>query len=288
MRNIKFLFAVLFSVSTALFAQEKQDLKVGLVLSGGGAKGLAHIGALEVIEDAGVRVDYIGGTSMGAIIGALYASGYSAKELDSIFRAVDFERLIQDDLPRSAKTFYEKEESEKYALTLPFNRFKISFPSSLSKGQNVYNLLYKLTDHVSDVNDFSKLPIPFFCIATNIETGKPVELNSGYLPQAISASGALPSLFNPVVIDDQILIDGGVVNNYPVNTLRAKGVDLIIGVDVQDSLVDRRELKSALNILTQISNYRTINDMHLKRDKTDVYIHQIGRASCRERVCAIV
>ena len=273
MRNIKFLFAVLFSVSTALFAQEKQDLKVGLVLSGGGAKGLAHIGALEVIEDAGVRVDYIGGTSMGAIIGALYASGYSAKELDSIFRAVDFERLIQDDLPRSAKTFYEKEESEKYALTLPFNRFKISFPSSLSKGQNVYNLLYKLTDHVSDVNDFSKLPIPFFCIATNIETGKPVELNSGYLPQAISASGALPSLFNPVVIDDQILIDGGVVNNYPVNTLRAKGVDLIIGVDVQDSLVDRRELKSALNILTQISNYRTINDMHLKRDKTDVYIH---------------
>jgi NTE family protein len=252
--------------------EEQEDLKVGLVLSGGGAKGLAHIGALKVIEDAGVRVDYIGGTSMGAIIGALYASGYNARELDSIFNQLEFSSLIQDEIPRSAKTFYEKDESERYALTLPFDDFKIGFPSGLSKGQNVYNLLSKLTSHVNDVDDFSKLPIPFFCVATNVETGKQLILDKGYLPRAISASGALPSLFSPVTINEQVLIDGGVVNNYPVDELKAKGMDVIIGVDVQDSLRTRENLKSAFEVLIQINNYRTINDMKNKISKTDIYI----------------
>ena len=115
---------------------DKKDLKIGLVLSGGGAKGLAHIGALKVIEEAGIKIDYIGGTSMGAIVGALYAAGYSATELDSIFRTTDFTNLIEDNLPRSAKTFYEKEDSERYAITLPFNKFKISVPPAFSGGQN--------------------------------------------------------------------------------------------------------------------------------------------------------
>ncbi len=262
-------------ISTVAFSQQQQgqDVKVGLVLSGGGAKGLAHIGALKVIEESGVRIDYIGGTSMGAIIGALYASGYSAKQLDSIFNQTDFSTLIQDDIPRSAKTFYEKGEAEKYALVLPFDGFKIGFPSGLSKGQNVYNLLSKLTSHVSDISDFSKLPIPFFCVATDVETGKEVILNEGYLPRAVTASGALPSLFSPVMIDGQVLIDGGVVNNYPIKEVRAKGMDIIIGVDVQDSLKGRDNLKSAFDVLVQINNYRTIRDMTEKREKTDVYIH---------------
>jgi NTE family protein len=266
---------VFLIISTISFSQEKQeqDVKVGLVLSGGGAKGLAHIGALKVIEESGVRIDYIGGTSMGAIIGALYASGYSAKQLDSIFNQTDFSTLIQDNIPRSAKTFYEKEEAEKYALVLPFDNFKIGFPSSLSKGQNFYNLLSKLTSHVSTISDFSELPIPFFCIATNIETGKEVILDRGYLPRAVTASGALPSLFSPVMIKDTVLIDGGVVNNYPVNEVRAKGMDIIIGVDVQDSLRDRENLKSAFDVLVQINNYRTIKDMIEKREQTDIYIN---------------
>lgn len=270
----KILFIVFLIISTLSFSQEKhQDLKVGLVLSGGGAKGLAHIGALKVIEESGVRIDYIGGTSMGAIIGALYASGYSAKQLDSIFRETDFSNLIQDEIPRGAKTFYEKQESEKYALILPFDRFKIGFPSGISRGQNVYNLLSRLTSHVSTVSDFSQLPIPFFCIATNVENGEEVILDHGYLPQAVSASGALPSLFGPVIIKDQVLIDGGVVNNYPVSEVKAKGMDIIIGVDVQDSLKNRDKLKSAFDVLVQINNYRTINDMIEKHKKTDVYIH---------------
>lgn len=274
MKNVLLLISLLM-VSTFSFAQEKKkdDLKVGLVLSGGGAKGLAHIGALKIIEESGVRIDYIGGTSMGAIIGALYASGYSAHQLDSIFNETNFRTLIQDEIPRRAKSFNEKKESEKYAVTLPFDNFKLELPSGLSKGQNLYNLLAKLTNHVSEVTNFDELPIPFFCIATNVETGKEVILDEGYLPLAVVASGALPSLFNPVIIDDTVLIDGGVVNNYPIDEVRAKGMDRIIGVDVQDSLKSREELQSAFRILMQINNYRTINDMVEKRKKTEVYIH---------------
>lgn len=249
-----------------------EDPEVGLVLSGGGAKGLAHIGVLKVIEEAGVQIDYIGGTSMGAIIGALYASGYSASQLDSIFHETNFNILIQDELPRSAKTFYEKKDSEKYAITLPFDQYKVSFPSALSKGQNVYNLMSKLTLHVQDRQNFGELPIPFFAVATDVESGEEVILDDGYLPQAISASAAIPSLFSPVLVDNRLLTDGGVVNNYPVEELRKRGADIVIGVDVQDTLVQREDLHSVFDILTQISNFRTIKDMKSKITKTDIYI----------------
>ncbi|WP_342663239.1 patatin-like phospholipase family protein [Salinimicrobium terrae] len=255
-----------------VLAQEKDDPKVGLVLSGGGAKGLAHIGVLKVLEEAGVRVDYIGGTSMGAIVGALYSAGYSAHQLDSIFRSTNFNILLQDELPRGAKTFYEKRDSERYALILPFDNFNISFPSALSRGQNVYNLMSKLTLHLEDQQDFSSLPIPFFAVATDIETGKEVLLDSGHLPQAISASSAIPSLFSPVVVDGQLLVDGGVVNNYPVEEVRRRGADIIIGVDVQDTLMQRNEMHSIFDILTQISNFRTVADMREKITSTDIYI----------------
>ncbi len=260
--KLKLTFLILF-VALSLVAQEKdvQDIKVGLVLSGGGAKGLAHIGVLKVLEDAGVQIDYVAGTSMGAIVGGLYASGYSARQLDSLFRSIDFDKVIQDELPRKAKTFYEKEASEKYAISLPFDNFKLSLPKSLSKGQNTYNLLARLLEHVDTINDFEDLPIPFFCIATDIEKAEQVILDSGYLPNAISASGALPTLFSPVNLGDLMLVDGGVVNNYPVDELRAKGVDIIIGVDVQDELRKRDELNTAPEIFLQINNYRTIKEM---------------------------
>jgi NTE family protein len=261
--------SILFSI--LMLAQEEAP-KVGLVLSGGGAKGLAHIGALKVIEEAGIKVDYIGGTSMGAIVGALYASGYSASELDSIFRHTDFVNLIQDNIPRSAKTFYEKEASEKYALTLPFNNFRVSFPQGISGGQNIYNELVKLLYHVKDIKEFDKLPIPFLCIATNVETGEQVLLKEGYLPEAILASGTFPSLFEPTEIEGNILIDGGVVNNYPLDEVKKMGADVIIGVDVQHGLSDREALLSATEILLQINNYRTVRDMLKKAGETDIYI----------------
>lgn len=275
MKKWIFICITILSFSFATAQEEPkttQDLKVGLVLSGGGAKGLAHIGTLKIIDSLGIRIDYIGGTSMGAIIGSLYASGYTGKQIDSIFKKTDFDVLIQDELPRSAKTFYEKEDAERYAITLPFDSFKVAFPSSISKGQNVYNMLAQLLLHVDDIDDFSKLPIPFLCIASDIEKGEQVILDKGYLPDAITASGAFPSLFEPILMGERLLIDGGVTNNYPIDEIKAKNVDIIIGVDVQAGLANRDKLKSAMGILSQINNFRTINDMKKKSKQTDVYI----------------
>ncbi|MEP1489911.1 MAG: patatin-like phospholipase family protein [Algibacter sp.] len=262
---------VLFSAKGQTNTQETQP-KIGLVLSGGGAKGLAHIGVLKVLDSLGIQVDYIAGTSMGAILGGLYASGYSGKQIDSIFRQVDFDKIITDDLPRASQVFYERDNSEKYAITLPFDKFKIKLPSALSRGQNIYSLLSRLTLHVSDVNAFDKLPIPFFCMATDVETGQAVLLDKGDFTQSLMASSALPTLFQPVVINNQILIDGGVINNYPIDELRAKGMDVIIGVDVQDGLLKRDELTSAPDVLIQINNFRSIKAMESKIEKTDIYI----------------
>lgn len=267
-----FLTTLSFSQIGDSLLENNKDISVGLVLSGGGAKGLAHIGVLKAIEQAGVKIDYIAGTSTGAIVGALYAAGYTAAQLDVMFKKVDFSTLIQDQVPRRAKTFNEKDESIKYALTLPFDGLEISFPTGLSNGQNIYNLFSKLTSHVNHLTDFSKLPIPFFCVATNAENGEMVLLENGYLPRAVSASGALPTLFNPVVINDMILIDGGIVNNYPIKELKAKGVDVIIGVDVQDGIKKKKDLTSALDLVLQVNNYTSVKQMQTKIKDTDVYI----------------
>jgi NTE family protein len=271
-----FLFISLLILNQVSLGQESVNLdktpKVGLVLSGGGAKGLAHIGVLKVIDSLGVKIDYIGGTSMGAVIGGLYASGYSGKQLDSIFLHVDIDALLQDFTPRDSKNFYQKRNDEIYAVTLPFDGLKLGFPSALSKGMYNYNLLSRLTKHVSHIKNFNKLPIPFFCIATNIETGKEIILNKGILPQSMLASGALPTLYNPVEIEGEILIDGGVVNNYPVEEVRRLGATIIIGVDVQDVLKSREELKGATGVLTQIANYNMIEKMGNKIGQTDLYI----------------
>ncbi|RZJ72431.1 patatin-like phospholipase family protein [Flavobacterium sp.] len=269
-----FCLAFLFPMLT--FAQidsvVKPRPKVGLVLSGGGAKGFAHIGVLKVLEKTGVKIDYIGGTSMGAIIGGLYASGYNATQIDSIFRQTNFDELLGDYIPRSSKNFYGKRNDELYALSLPFQKMRIGIPRSYSKGMYTFNLISRLTHNVRHVRDFNELPIPFFCIATDIETGKQVLLNKGYLPQAIRASAALPTVFSPVELNGQLLVDGGVANNYPIEEVRAMGADIIIGVDVQDDLKARDYLGDATKILSQISNLEMIEKMKVKKEHTDIYI----------------
>ena len=271
-----FLFASLFFLSQVALGQEKSventRPKVGLVLSGGGAKGLAHIGVLKVIDSLGIKVDYIGGTSMGAVVGGLYASGYTANQLDSIFSKIDVDALLQDYTPRESKSFYEKRNDEIYALTLPFNNFKLGLPSGLSKGLYNFNLMSRLTQHVSDVRDFDKLPIPFLCIATDVETGEQIVLDEGILAQAIIASGALPTLYSPVEINGRLLIDGGVVNNYPIEELKNRGIDFIIGIDVQDGLKNREQLKDVTAVLSQINNFSMIEKMEGKRSLTNIYI----------------
>ncbi|MBF4983345.1 patatin-like phospholipase family protein [Nonlabens mediterrranea] len=274
-KHIWIVIVFVFTQALFLNAQQRPNTdqqKIGLVLSGGGAKGLAHIGTLKVIDSLGIKIDYVAGTSMGAIVGSLYASGYTGQQLDSIFQTIDFDEIISDDIPRESKTYFERKDNERYGVTLPFKDFKIQVPNSLSKGQNIYNLLSRLLSHVKDVNEFNELPIPFFCVATDVETGEDIILDNGYLPRAVNASGALPSLFAPVEIENRLLIDGGVTDNYPVEKLRERGMDIIIGVDVQDGLKNRDQLNGAFDILTQINNYRTINAMQEKVGYTDVYI----------------
>jgi NTE family protein len=269
-----FLFTVvMLSSFQNTFAQEQKRPKIGLVLSGGGAKGFAHIGVLKVIEEAGIKIDYIGGTSMGAVIGGLYAVGYNATQIDSIFKTTKFDELLKDFIPRNSKNFYEKRNDESYALTLPFNKLRIGIPEALSKGMYNFNLLSRLTRNVRHIKDFKQLPTPFLCIGTNIETGTGVLLDKGNLAQAILASSAFPSLFSPIEIDGQLLVDGGVANNYPIEEVRKLGADIIIGVDVQDDLLDRSQLKNATKILVQITNLHSVEKMKRKTRMTDVYIN---------------
>ena len=271
MKKQSLLLFFLFSCLT-LFSQEQDRPKIGLVLSGGGAKGFAHIGVLKVLEEAGLKIDYIGGTSMGSVVGGLYASGYTAAQIDSIFQSTNFDELISDFIPRSSKNFYEKRNDELYALVLPFNNFKIGIPEALSKGMYNFNLLSRITRHVRYVRDFNELQIPFLCMATDIETGEEVLLNKGSLAEAMMASSAFPSLFSPLEIEGRLLVDGGVTNNYPIDEVRKLGADIIIGVDVQDDLRDRNSLKDATKILVQITNLHSIEKMKDNIRKTDIYI----------------
>lgn len=271
----RFAFLLFLYCTTFAFSQENvenKDLKVGVVLSGGGAKGFAHVSVLKALEEAGVRIDYIGGTSMGAIVGALSASGYTATELDSIIKTINFETILSNDSPRKSKPFYEKEDGEKYALTLPVRKKNVGIPVAISEGQNVLNLFSKLTQHVSNIHDFNKFPIPFLCIATNLETGEQEVLNSGSLALAMKASGSFPTLLAPVEINGKLLTDGGVVNNFPVDEVKAMGADIIIGVDIQSGLNDKEELNSAIKILNQIVGFQMYKTLEEKYKTVDVLL----------------
>jgi NTE family protein len=272
MYRILILILLSFTCLNSFSQDTLKRPKVGLVLSGGGAKGFAHIGVLNVLEDAGVKIDYIGGTSMGAVIGGLYAIGYNAKQIDSIIAVTDFSNVLNDYIPRSSKNFYEKRNDELYALTLPFNKMRIGAPQALSKGMYNFNLLSRLTLPVRHVRDFNELEIPFLCVGTNIALGEQVVFNKGILAQAITGSSSLPSIFAPVVIDNNLIIDGGVINNYPIDEVRKMGADIIIGVDVQSGLLTKDELRDAPKIFFQITNLQMIERMKLNANQTEIYI----------------
>tara|TARA_R110002073_G_scaffold108336_9_gene243633 strand:- start:63959 stop:66139 length:2181 start_codon:yes stop_codon:yes gene_type:complete len=268
---MKSKFFILFLIPMIVFAQHKQP-KVGLVLSGGGAKGLAHIGVLKEIDKAGLQIDYIGGTSMGAIIGGLYAAGYSGLQIEKIVNSINLEDLLQDVLPRNAKPFFEKEVGEKHLITLPVTKKGIVLPRAVSKGQNVLDLFSYVLAPVDSIRDFKKLPIPFFCVATDAETGKAVLLEKGFLPLALRASGSFPTLLNPVELDNRLLLDGGIANNFPSDIMKTKGVDIIIGVDVQSDLIKRDQLNSVITILNQIVSYDIYEQSRKGKLDSDVYI----------------
>lgn len=275
MKPLSLLITMLFtfSIHSTYAHPDLQRKKVGVVLSGGGAKGMAHIGALKVIEEAGIPIDYVVGTSMGSIIGGLYAIGYTPEQMDSMVRKQDWSYLLSDRISRSEKNMAEREVDEKYVISVPFSKTAIQdVTGGLIKGQNIGNLFSELTLGYHDSINFDKLPIPFACVSENIVNGEEYVFHSGVLSTAMRASMAIPGVFTPVRLDSMVLIDGGVVNNYPVNVAKGMGADVIIGVDVQSELRPANELENAGAILGQLVDLMG-QDNYLKNLKeTNVHI----------------
>lgn len=269
----RFLCFILISIlSFPLLGSERK--KVGLVLGGGGAKGVAHIGVLKVLEEAGIPIDYIAGTSMGAIVGALYAVGYQAAEIDSMVSQQDWSMLLSDRVKRNNLSFPEKENSERYIISLPFGKEKKDRTlGGVIKGQNLQNLFSDLTVGYHDSIDFNKLQIPFACVAVDVVSGKEYVFQKGSLPLAMRASMAIPAVFTPVRMDSMVLVDGGLNNNYPVDVARSMGADLIIGVDLSSSdLKILNEINTPGDIIGQIVALHGYEKYSHNRDETNLLI----------------
>ncbi|MBR6311244.1 MAG: patatin-like phospholipase family protein [Paludibacteraceae bacterium] len=270
----KLLFVLFLCLSLHPLGLMAERPKVAVVLCGGGAKGAAHIGALKVIEEAGVPVDMVVGTSMGAIVGGLYAIGYTPEQLDSIISSQNWETLLSDQTERLDRSFVKKENMEKYIISLPFSKKeKTRLGGGMVKGQNVLNLLTQLTIGYHDSIDFNTLPIPFACVAEDIYTGNEIVFHNGSLPLAIRSSMSIPGVFAPVVIGDHLLIDGGMCNNFPVDVARAMGADVVIGVDVQNQpKIKKEELESVFAIIGQVINLTGDERYRKNVGDTDIYI----------------
>ncbi len=252
--------------------------KVGLALSGGGAKGLAHIGVLKVLEEAGLEVDCISGTSMGAIIGALYSIGYSPRELEQIVYSQDWRVLLTDRIPHRHLSIREKRDDGRYLASFPIRDRKIRLPRGLVAGQNLATLLGRLTLPVHHVEDFHELPIPFCCVATDLVTGEAVVLEHGFLPDALRASMSIPTIFTPVELEGRLLVDGYLVRDLPASDVRELGADIVIGVDVAGALQPREELTSLMRILDQAGNIRGQQYWEKQRSLVDLMIEpDLGR-----------
>lgn len=266
------ILCICFILPYSAYAQNNRK-KVGVVLSGGGAKGVAHIKALKVIEEAGIPIDYIVGTSMGSIVGGLYAIGYTPEQLDSMVRKQDWTFLLSDRIKRSEMSLTQRERSSKYLISAPFTKNpKEAVSGGFIKGQNLANLFSELTVGYHDSIDFNKLPIPFACVSANVVNGDQIVFHNGVLSTAMRASMAIPGIFTPVRKDSMVLVDGGIINNYPADVAKAMGADIIIGVDVQNALKGADKLNSAPDILGQIVDL-TCQSNHEKNVKlTDTYI----------------
>ncbi len=246
--------------------------KIGLVLSGGGAKGLAHIGVLKVLEESGLKVDYITGVSMGSIVGALYSIGYSATEIENIANTLKWNELLYDEVSRNNISIEEKDEDGRYVGQLMMVNGKLMLPKGFVKGNKIASVLSSLTWPVHQISDFSEFPIPFKCIATDIVTIEPVILDKGYLPDALRASMAIPAYFSPVEIDGRMLVDGGVFRNFPVEEVIDMGADIVIGVNVTSGLHAKDDLTSVFEILGQSTTYQITQAIEDQKKYCDVLI----------------
>ncbi|WP_298654026.1 patatin-like phospholipase family protein [uncultured Proteiniphilum sp.] len=262
MKRYIILFLSLLFFFSPVLAQRK---KVGLVLSGGGAKGAAHVGVLKVLEEAGIPVDYIAGTSVGAIVGGLYSINHDIHTLDSMFRCQDWRFLFSDDIDRRYRMYSTEEYREKYLVSLPYHlKQRQENPAGLITGHNLYNLFSNMTVGYHEVESFNDLPIPFACVAVDLVSGKQVVLNKGSLPKAMRASMAIPGVLKPVVQDNMLLIDGGLLNNIPTDVVMDMGAEIIIGVDLSVAWKTDEEVKQLSGMLGQIMNIIIENENYEK------------------------
>ena len=246
--------------------------KVGLVLSGGGALGFAHIGALKVIDSLGIPIDYVAGTSFGGLVSGLYSVGYRSDSLLKLVDAVDWQDLFIDQPKREVLPYAEKKYTGRYHIRLPLKGFTPTFPSGVIAGQKISLLFSRLTYRYSDVLDFDSLPIPFRCVGVDLITGNQVVIDRGPLPVAMRATMAIPSAFTPVVYGDSLLSDGGLLNNYPVDVLKAMGADIVIGVDVSGYKFSRNDASDLFKVMDRAASIPRYQHLPGFVKMTDVYI----------------
>lgn len=283
-----FCLLALLALPLGAYAQDttavKTRPKVGLVLSGGGAKGAAHIGVIKYLEELGIPIDYVAGTSMGSIVGGMYALGYSSDEILRIISEVDWDRLISNQVDRKKISFTLKQESRTQGLTIPFSvttdeeelksrSIKNSLPSGIVSGDNVINLFNSLSVGYSDPVDFKDLPTPFLCMATNMLNGKADVLDKGIVAKSLRASMAIPVLFDPVQIDSTLYVDGGLLNNFPAEQCRAMGADYVIGVSMSSGLNnDSEDLSSIFPLIKQLLVIITDKEYNNYHNLCDIFI----------------
>ena len=253
---------------------EEGRRRVAVVLSGGGAKGMAHIGVLKVLERAGIPVDIVTGTSMGSIIGGLYAIGYNANSLDSIVRVQDWSFVITDKEGMRSQSISDRQKQNTYLYSTSMTIGKRNLQAGgIIKGKNLAELFQQLCTGYADSLDFTRdLPIPFACVATDIIDNSEVDFHSGRLPQAMRASMAIPAAFSPVRIGDKVLVDGGLKNNYPADIAREMGAEIIIGVTVQGAPKEAEDLVGTMSILSQIIDVNCKNKLEENLSITDLHM----------------
>ena len=254
------LSLLLFKLTTLASSAHARD-KIGLVLSGGGAKGSAHIGVLKVLEQHNIPVDYVVGTSIGAYVGGMYALGYEVDDIERIMLGLHWDNGFSDFIPREALPYANKQHRDRYNLSirLGYSDGEFKVPHGLLLGQSAYQILQRSTDTVSSFASFDDLAIPYRAVASNIATAKMVVLDSGSINQAMKASASVPGIVAAVEIDGVMLVDGGITNNMPIDVVKKMGADIVIAVDIGSPLADQSQLTSTVSVLNQLSTILTNN-----------------------------
>lgn len=251
------LFLLLSLLSSSVFAEVRP--KIGLVLSGGGAKGAAHIGVLKVLEENRVPVDYITGTSIGAYVAGMYALGYSAAEIEQIMMNESWSNGYSDTIPRESLSYRNKQQRDRFniPLNIGYSDETVKLPNGLLRGQTMSQLLQRSTGLVHQFGHFDELAIPYRAVATDLETSNPVILSTGSIVKAMQASATVPGALQPIEYEGKLLVDGGIANNMPVDVVKALGADIVIAVDIGSSLVKKEALDSTVAVLNQLSTMLT-------------------------------